>query len=474
MAAARFGYWVAWLFALGCAGPSLDLPQRTEPSWTLELAPEPEPGVVPAVFRGRLRSAPATGEPWLFRGELSDYQEHALRRRELPSSLRDLAVPLRYWREASDCWLQPVAWLEPDAIYSLAFDGIGTLRRLRAVESGDRSARLFPLPGRPKHRVAVMCGDTPVEASLLELQPGRVPLEVTAGMAGVAAPGCVTLTARNEVVSPSVAPPLLGNGLLEPSAWLPDAELVRIIPRCEAGEIVLGACFEIEDDRVLVTPAEDSLWLLTEPTPAALPLRAGRRALLAGGLRPSRPLALRGRVLSPTGEALELRFEATTRSARRHLVINEVLADPAGAEANGEWIEILNDSDAAVSLAGVWLEDGGGHVELPARELRSREHALLVGPRFQATGVDVPVPKDVTVIVLSSLGSRGLANTGEPLLLVGAEGVLSRFPALTARSGHSVARADPGAADDDASAFGPHAEPGASPGAPNQLAAPAP
>ena len=44
-------------------------------------------------------------------------------------------------------------------------------------------------------------------------------------------------------------------------------------------------------------------------------------------------------------------------------------------------------------------------------------------------------------LVLANLGTRGLSNSGEGLLLVGSEGGLSRFPLLPAlHAGRSIAR----------------------------------
>jgi hypothetical protein len=77
------------------------------------------------------------------------------------------------------------------------------------------------------------------------------------------------------------------------------------------------------------------------------------------------------------------------------------------------------------------------------------------------------------VLELPSLGERGLANSGEALLLVGAEGVVSRFPALTAaHPGVSWARRTPDAPDDLTSSFAEQGRPGASPGKPNLFDSP--
>lgn len=42
------------------------------------------------------------------------------------------------------------------------------------------------------------------------------------------------------------------------------------------------------------------------------------------------------------------------------MLINEILPNPAGKDADGEWIEILNDGAEAVSLAGWRIKDASG------------------------------------------------------------------------------------------------------------------
>jgi hypothetical protein len=91
-----------------------------------------------------------------------------------------------------------------------------------------------------------------------------------------------------------------------------------------------------------------------------------------------------------------------------------------------------------------------------------------VNAGFHASSLDAPVPPHVRRLELASLGARGLSNAGEALLLVGPEGVVSRFPAFGAsRAGRSIARRSFEAVDDDPKAFAEHGAPGASPGGPN-------
>ena len=54
---------------------------------------------------------------------------------------------------------------------------------------------------------------------------------------------------------------------------------------------------------------------------------------------------------------------------KARFILNEVLANPLGAEPDSEWIEVVNVGLAAGSLLGLALEDSGGSVLLPDIEL---------------------------------------------------------------------------------------------------------
>jgi hypothetical protein len=461
---------VFWAWLSGCGAPELDLPQtQAQDRVELEVQPSAPLDATPAVFRGRLRDGAALGEPWLFRDALSDYYQRALGQGELPDALVARAVPVRFWRDEADWLLQPLVPLEPGARYSVALRGHGLVDTLTVAPRALAPVpRLFPPLGSTKHAYALYCGvqlpESPFQGAL---EPGHVPLQISAGDAGSALDGCVELRAQGEVAEPLVGPPWLGDVPLDPAPFSPASAAVTA--ECQGDELAGGGCLEVLDDRVNVTQGPEAmLWVLQEPAPLLLALRAGERATLLRGLEPEQSFELRGATISAAGEATALSFSGTTRARRSHLVINEVLANALGPEPASEWVELVNDSALAVSLGGLWLEDGTGRVALPDVTLAGGELALLVPRGSMRSALDVPFAPEARVIELPTLGERGLSNSGEPLTLAGSGGVMSTFPALAAsHAGKSMARRALDALDGVPESFAEHGDPGASPGGPN-------
>jgi hypothetical protein len=306
----------------------------------------------------------------------------------------------------------------------------------------------------------------------LQLEPSELPLLQDPDWLRPIAPGCTVLSTSATLEAASVAPPAVAGALLDPSPWLPTIRTT--VPRCARGQPLYDACLEPQDDRISITPlVEDQLWSLRKPSPHLVVAPAGQQTLLLRDELPETGLILEGSVLSSSGRRDDFKLSMQLGPAQRHVVLNEVLANPLRDEASGEWVEILNDSARPVLLGGLWLEDTTGHAPLPMAELEPGELALLVAPGFHGTAPDVPIPPRTRLLELPSLGERGLANSGEALLLVGEEGVVSRFPALNAEHpGVSWARRTPDAPDDLASSFAEQARPGASPGEPNTFDSP--
>ena len=303
---------------LGCAGPSLDLPDSARIGDSLVFEPNSDTGTVPLLFSGALaemrrRAANHSCFAMIFRTTTSA----PCARTEVPTALaraRCTAAFLR--RDGADCWLQPVVWLEPDVSYAIAYTGVGKLQTIRAAAGAPLARRLFPPAGSRKHRVSVLCMDNTASApDTLALEPGAVTLRVSPGIAGTPGDGCITLQVDGKLSESVVTPPVMADALLDPSPWLPSptAADAPAAPHCAAGAAFFGACLEISDDRVFVTPSgDDQLWLLSGPQKAVIAARPAARSVLVRGLMPASAVELQGAVLSGLGRR-DTFLETTSR-----------------------------------------------------------------------------------------------------------------------------------------------------------------
>jgi hypothetical protein len=454
---------------LACSAPAVDVP-AARGALLVSFEPAAEAQVLPANVRARVHGAKAA-TPWLFRGELSQQYDRALRAAELPAALRERAVPLRFWSEQADTWLQPLAWLEAGEHYTLALLNHGAVQGWDiAFDTTARAEQLFPARGRPVQRVSVQCSPSFSELTgSLQLAPGDTAVRVSFDTPRLRGTTCITLQADQQLHEPGVLPPSLGGVLLVPQAFRQLDEPPRMTQENCAGQVVFDSCLETLDDRVLVTAlSHDTLWLIEAPEPHVVVSTAGTRTTLLRALLPETTVSLRGNALSSNGLSEAILLDLTTLPARRHLALTEVLANPLGPEPESEWIELVNDSDDPVELGGLWLEDAASKNELPHAVLAAGETVLLVSASFRPSALDVPIAQGTRSLELESLGARGLSNSGEALLLVGPEGIVARFPALAAaHAGRSIARRSLDAEDHDPTVFAEHGTPGASPGAPN-------
>jgi hypothetical protein len=151
----------------------------------------------------------------------------------------------------------------------------------------------------------------------------------------------------------------------------------------------------------------------------------------AAGLQTDLPLAI------PAAEALA------------SLSIDEVRADPLGAEPDQEYVEIFNFGPVALSLLGFTLSkepEGRGVTFEPTFTIEPMERVLAVAPDFSrhaeptARGADVEPPAGVRLVRLSS--ALGLSASGTALVLRDANGKrVSAAPASSAgREGACIAR----------------------------------
>jgi hypothetical protein len=414
----------------------------------------------------------------VFEGALSEYHLGRLAARELPKTLHERAIPAVVWADGADVVVAPAVALSSGR-YSLASPELGRLSEFTV------DAALVPWLERtwpPAEITAgngaqIFCGDAAanVAAGAAVLAPSNRAAELLPGFApsGAFSGECVTLTPTEPLVAGSLMlPPVLAGGVgLEPRPLFASESSESAIVCAESERVFGPACARVEDDRIrLRSVGGPSLWVTEWPAPSWFVI-AAKASVVVRGFLPGAARPFTARAFDAAGAAWDIDEMVTGLPLRERLLINEVLANPNGPDASGEWIELVNDGQRAVELSDYELIDSGGAVALPAARLAPGEYALLVGPRYQPDPELDPVPNANTALLrMPSLGNSGLTNSGELLRLQHRSGRdVSRVPALPAtKSGFSLARRTLDAGD-TASDFAIHAPPGASPGAPNTL-----
>jgi hypothetical protein len=471
--------------ALGACQPLPEQPSGP-PSTAVEVTIEPEAPLdeAPSVLRLRLpwseRSLDSPEDVLLVSGELSDYHVGRIRRRDLPKTLIARIVPALTWIDGDALVVAPSAPLLLGERYALASPSLGRIAELRAAsDARPLLVRLWPPAGAGTGSTHVLyCGEQPLAplGSGLRLDPGSIEASITPE-----SEICVAISPRTPPGTGErlIPPPLVAGYAFDPSPIEHAPHLPPPAASCIAPELRFGpGCALVEDDRAVVRSGiEPMLWIARLGSLTTIESAASGARWVLRGLAPSseNPIALK--VLDLSGRAQTASLELQTGSPRPRLVLNEVLADPLGAEPAQEWVEIVNDGVVGVDLAGWTIEDAGGASELPAALLGPGAYALIVREDFSIDdGLDVVVSPGALVVRVTQLGKNGLSNTGEPLALRAPDGlVVSRFPAFPKpKPGISVARRRIWDLDDDPGAFRHHAEPGSSPGSPNEVAGPAP
>lgn len=487
----------------GCA-PKLELP-RVEEVGTIEVAPAPVAG-----FTSRsIRVAASDGEPRLFRGTVSDRQAQALSRGETSEAVLEREIPLLTLGSSLDGdtgarnasispqWWLPEHLLDAAEQYTVVADG----QRLEFGTLAEEPALVRVWPRENAASQAVFCLSTPVSFEPLgdafaTADPSVLMFGETSD-AGVGSaewtllahfPPCWSWHPRiedrsqdGETVSGEIEGDAAGLRLAEmagvavQSTWYaPDAAELPTPPACSAVEIDVGfGCATVEDDRLYVRGGDtSSFWTVDGDVSAWFVLEPGRTGVVRG-LKPDSGHELSFTVHFAGAPAVTHQTRVITGSTRPHVIINEVMADPAGSEPDQEWVELYNDGSNAVDLDGWTLKDENGEITLPSAWLAPSGYALLVNDTYLSNAAGEPVPEpNVLLVRLPVLAKSGLSNGGEALrLLDKSDMVVASFPGTPEPApGVSVARGAPWQADEP-SAFGRHSAPGASPGAPNRLRA---
>lgn len=447
--------------AQGC-GPVLEIPERDSPdASTIAVVFEPDECCeLPGDFRFSVGGGVRAPFPMLFQGELSDYHRARLDNDELSSTLEARRVPLGFEARKDERVYAALESLDGD-VYSLATSEKDVVEIDVTIPDGPSFSRVWPTDSEPT-RFAVFCSSEAKRGTEVKLSDGVEAFVV---------PGhneCFGLK-RDTGGSDAFSPRTLFGATVQTTVLTGTTsrsnEPLTLDCTERESRFAIG-CAEVLDDRVVFRSPVDSYWLFPGLGASAMVSVEGQASV--SGLVPGRTQELTVLVFTRGGTELSTTLAVTTAAPRVHLVINEVLANPLGPEPDQEWVELYNDGAEAVDVEGFTLSDSSGErVALPARVMPPRSFVVLVNEGFDVSSTwDVPVPED-TLVRLSELGSRGLSNSGEPLELRSAEGlVLSTFPPRSAQPGVSEARLSPDCPD-VAECFDSHAAPGASPGAIN-------
>ncbi|MBW2528995.1 MAG: lamin tail domain-containing protein, partial [Deltaproteobacteria bacterium] len=278
---------------------------------------------------------------------------------------------------------------------------------------------------------------------------------------------------RFEAVDPALADATASLGV-PPVLWETEPQaLARLDPRplerqvapepaattrCEPEWLPFGpGCARIFDERALVLPPDEALlWSIAGGGLDYVAATEPGRTFWLHPLPVERAIDLRVETADAAGRQGTFDVRVHTEPPMPHVVLNEVLANPLGPEPAQEWVELYNDSATTARLEGYVLVDGGGYTPLPPKLLGPRRYALVVNQGYQESNEFDPAPPEgVLLLRVSSLGSGGLSNEGEPLSLRDADGrTVSQFPAVPKpKSGESVLRIAPMAPDDAPSSF---------------------
>lgn len=477
------------LLVPACRSPFPDVPDRGSDGGAARF--EVEPGDAAAAPRTlRIRIAAARPEDLdadavhLFRGELSAYYLGRIKRDDLPSTLRARELPTIAWRDPADptaLVLAPGVALTPGEPYSVASSASGLLGVLRvSLDAAAPLDRIWPpLDAGATLDTLVFCGDggvslaTPVDVTL---DPGTVSALALPGVDDQSSfsDECLRVEIDGGTETSTLAPPVgVGAQPLDPAFVVVGAPADGGPTECVSSEQAFGpGCLALDDDRLRLRTDEPVLWSLRIGDRATLAVSDGSSAIFVRDLAPGSGLLLEASVLDLGGRRARVSAAVTLLPAHPHLVIDEVLANPRGSEPTQEWVELTNDGTLPVDLAGYSLADTAGESVLPMLVLEPGARALVVGEGFaENPELDVAPEPGTPLVRVASVGTRGLANDGEPLQLRAPDGsVVSRFPALAQpEAGASAARRHPWSSDNSPADFALHSPPGASPGAPNTL-----
>jgi Lamin Tail Domain len=480
---------VAIVIAIGCG--DLAEPPGVERTPSVHVVTVFEPPLIDErsapIVHLKLSGLPPGSDPppMVIEGPASERNIRDLAEGDIGDTLRKRIVETAAWVRDDGTWLVvPHERLQLGDKYSVVAPSVRWFQEFDVIDSDETPelSRIWP-PKDAGGALALWCLGWPASGTitpeprpfaLLPEAPGVIDRGVFDGWGE----GCVRWRSDPFVQGTVVVPPPLlkmGDGPLvrvDPSPIALEQGTAQYeMPSCELNEQAIGpSCVRVLDDRAVVT-VRDANWLIG--------LEMGERRWV-NTVGPNEPWVVRPlepsselegvlRVVSSQGEEQRFDISWKTLQSSAHVIINEVMANPAGPEPHQEWVELYNDGTLDVSLAGWRLQDAGGSTELPSVILRSGGYGLVVGEGYESDSwVDRPPASGTLLVRVSSVGKSGLSNGGEPVRLVGPDGVTaSAIPAIASKEqGWSIVRVAPDALDSLSRSFGFGMD-GGTPGAPN-------
>lgn len=406
----------------------------------------------------------------LAKGELTERELTSLATGQASITLRRRLLPAEMWTGlAGEIVVAPHAELTLGSVVSIGVPPLGWSKAFAVVDEdpAPRLHRVWPVGKSPASLgLIVWClrsptpGSVPVQARELSLGPRSVRGTLNLGALDGFGGACVHWAAAvSEVPQTIVAPP---------AATLDDGTLARIEPEridatnaagaederleCTDGRVAIGpGCAEVLDDRMLLHANGAAALVAVEVLGGrSAGVLDGTATMLIRPLPPSSRVEGWTRFVDAWGRQYDGDFAVNTLAVQPHVVINEVMANPAGQEPDQEWVEVYNDGLGTVELQGWKLEDTGLTAELPQQELEPGKFALVVNDSYREDdGADAPPAKDTPVLRVPHLGKSGLSNTGEEIVLLDTTGrAMSRVPPrASTRQSVTLSRVVPDAPD---------------------------
>jgi hypothetical protein len=117
-------------------------------------------------------------------------------------------------------------------------------------------------------------------------------------------------------------------------------------------------------------------------------------------------------------DASNAAFTITVSSTPAQVILNEILANEAGSNVAGEFVELVNVGGTSISIAGWTISDATG-----VRHTFASGTTLAAGKAIVVYGATSGIPAGSTNAVGASTAQLNLSNSGDSVILKDASGV---------------------------------------------------